>query len=784
MKKKSFVTLFTVLTVCVFLVVGLLFLVLKNNFNSPEGNLQTAQTNQTASKTQNLKPNVEPLDPKKFDTEIASAQLSKSKLGFSRALFNDDNTINAIAYQDLIGIQKQTLGIEKLNVIESKPLQLLDLGDINDNFLREKEENLSVVKDGYLVKKNSARNFEIYNIEEEKLISTIPSGIKTTDQSDSESNNLQTYRELLSSYDFNFKTNLAAIQVDNQIKIYDLKSAKLRSTLEITKLEPSRFLDKLIADKNEEGFAFMFAYIGGFDVRMSISPKGDKLAVMRQELDLGALGGTDSIFKTTTVVDIYDLNTGNVDNIFTKTTSNEQPSDDNDKATMGIIEFSQDSESVFFTLPQRDVAMYNFASKTLKEFDNQQILITAIAVDKNSNILAAGNANGFINIWDINQNKSVSSFKAHNGYIAKLDFADDSTSLLSLGDYDHKLSLWGHKQIQDATNELITPLFNLSTTDVQMDGLATDDFVISKDGRYLYTINYEQEVQKWDLETRKKIWSQKNYKNDVIALSNDGSRLLILGLGDQITANKITSLNTLSGQIILTKDLCKQTSRDYVIAMNPNENTFVINCEIALVVYDVNTLEQTDAEVVATGERNTLGFSPDGKYFISDIEGNYFDDGEDNFNDINIMEIYDSDFKLIKEIKQGDYNPKGDFDATFLVASSISFSPNNNLIAAYSQTARESISLFDYTTYQKVANFILPYSTYIKSVAFHPNNILLAIGDTNGRINIWNIRLESIVQTLSYPGEIKKVLFSPDGSKLVVAGESGLVKVFEVRAGN
>lgn len=765
MKKKSFVVLFSALACCIFLVVGLLFFVLRNNFQPIEKPDSTTQNDKVGQKTPELVKSFAVTDSSQFESEIASIQLAKyGQIGFSNATFKDKNTIEAIAYQEIGGMQKISLDAEKLNVITKNPFELLNLDGIREEnksfLLREQKVNVSSIDGEYLIMRDSDRNFEIYSIADQSLVSKIPSDIKVVDQKDKTEFNLQYYRGLLSSSAFNVKSNIAAVQTENQIKIYDLQSAQLKSTLNITKLQPSKVLEKLLADKNQDGFAYTFAFVGGFDTKMAFSPDGSKLAVMRQQLDLES---TDNSFTTSTVVDIYDLNNKKKETIYDNSTSR-QPQSDSDKATNGIIKFDKSGANVIFSLPQRDVAIYNFTSKTLVQYTGSQTLITAIAVNDNSNILAIGDVSGYINVWDIDRQKLLKSFKAHNNNIALLEFAKDSKSLLSLGAFDQKLSLWGRKQEQKPSQNIINPLFDIQTSDVQNPNVFTDDFVFSKDSKKLYTTNYQQEVQMWDLETQKKIWSQKNSENTDIGLSDDGSRLVVVGPNDGAT-----TLNAVTGQVIMTKGLCPQRHQR-VIAMNPNSDSFVINCEVGLIVYDIDTLEQIN--IITLGARRGFGFSKDGKYFIS----------AGDFESDNIMEIYDSNFKLIKDIQKQDYNPASLVVDTFLIADSISFSPDNSTIAAYSP--REFLSLFDYTTYEKKANLVLPDSADINSVAFHPNNIHVVTGDRNGGINIWNIRSGSILQTVLYPGEIKKVLFSPDGTKMIVAGESGLVKVFDVNAGN
>lgn len=75
----------------------------------------------------------------------------------------------------------------------------------------------------------------------------------------------------------------------------------------------------------------------------------------------------------------------------------------------------------------------------------------------------------------------------------------------------------------------------------------------------------------------------------------------------------------------------------------------------------------------------------------------------------------------------------------------------------------------------------LDHGSGVYTVAFSPNNALLASGAADGTVKIWRMRKGQLLNTLPHDGWIKKVVFSPDGTRLAAAsGGSGTIKIWAV----
>ena len=74
-----------------------------------------------------------------------------------------------------------------------------------------------------------------------------------------------------------------------------------------------------------------------------------------------------------------------------------------------------------------------------------------------------------------------------------------------------------------------------------------------------------------------------------------------------------------------------------------------------------------------------------------------------------------------------------------------------------------------------------PNST-IQSIAFSPDERLLASGDSNGRVCLWNTDTGSLVTTLvALPVWVMSLGFSADSNRLAVGGGNGLIRIWDIR---
>ncbi len=104
------------------------------------------------------------------------------------------------------------------------------------------------------------------------------------------------------------------------------------------------------------------------------------------------------------------------------------------------------------------------------------------------------------------------------------------------------------------------------------------------------------------------------------------------------------------------------------------------------------------------------------------------------------------------------------------------FSPDNKLIA----TAGVDVKLWDVSSLTEIGT--LEHGGWVLAIAFSSDGKLLATGDENGQVNVWDIQTRKIVAQLQGDSEyIAAVKFSADNRILAGAGYERKIKLWEVQ---
>jgi WD40 repeat protein len=104
------------------------------------------------------------------------------------------------------------------------------------------------------------------------------------------------------------------------------------------------------------------------------------------------------------------------------------------------------------------------------------------------------------------------------------------------------------------------------------------------------------------------------------------------------------------------------------------------------------------------------------------------------------------------------------------LARGLAFTPDGAVLASAGGNGDDfAIHLWD-TVNGTALGTIDGHTGIIWDLAFSPNGSLLATVSSDGTAKIWDWRNESLVTTLTFPGQAVRVRFSPDGQRLAVGG--------------
>ena len=125
-------------------------------------------------------------------------------------------------------------------------------------------------------------------------------------------------------------------------------------------------------------------------------------------------------------------------------------------------------------------------------------------------------------------------------------------------------------------------------------------------------------------------------------------------------------------------------------------------------------------------------------------------------------------------------NPATLVDPASKGVESVAFSPDGKILAAGDFDGR--VYLWNVASGGPTATLADPGSKGVGSVAFSPDGNILAAGDFNGRVYLWNAASGRLVATLADPDSdgVDSVAFSPDGQALAVGDENGNTYLWNV----
>ncbi|MDF5706737.1 MAG: NB-ARC domain-containing protein [Nostoc sp. S4] len=407
----------------------------------------------------------------------------------------------------------------------------------------------------------------------------------------------------------------------------------------------------------------------------------------------------------------------------------------------------------------------------------------SVAFSPDGKLIATGDTNGEIHLYQVTNGEQLLTCKGHNGWIWSVTFSPDGQIVASSCN-DQTIKLW-----DASTGQCLQTLKGYSN------GFGLVGFNL--DGRIIASGSEDQTVKLWDVSTGKYLSILEGHSNRVssVAFSPKDDRILASSSDDQTV--RLWDIST--GRCI--KILQGHTGWVWSVAFSPDGHTLASSShDKTLKLWDVRTGACLQTLVGHLNWVHSVAFSPDGQTVASGSEdqtvrlwdvstGQCFKKlqghgcrvwsvafSPDNctaasVNDDQMVKLWDISTGRCLKTLQGYSNR----------IWSVAFNSDGHMLASGSND--RIVKLWNANTGQ-CCKSLLGHKSRVTSVAFSPNSYILASGSEDQTVKLWDANTGKCLKTLrEHRNRITSVSFSPQGTILASSGDDQTVKLWNVNTG-
>jgi WD40 repeat protein/serine/threonine protein kinase len=364
--------------------------------------------------------------------------------------------------------------------------------------------------------------------------------------------------------------------------------------------------------------------------------------------------------------------------------------------------------------------------------------VSTCAVSADGGWLAAGGADGTVQIWSLSTRRRRWSLKLHRGRVRGIAFSPDGEGLASVGS-DGKLQIWKFRER--------TGIRSIAAHDSDVSNVA-----YSSDGKFLATASKDYTVKVWQADSGKQIHAFRGHNGFVQCALFVPHRPWVVSVGDDGTL-RLWDITGRQEKRILAEGLgrlmCLAVSADGALIAAGGLDGHVK-------VWRLVSQELVLDKVWPHDQIRSVSFSPDGARLIGGIS-----DGTARIWDLKSHE---------QLLLLGHKNQ----------VLSAMYSPDGRTVVTATQ---DSIKIWDANRSQEVTP-CMAHLGEVQSVAYSPDGQWLASGSSDHTVIVWDVERGEPYRTLSgHGGTVFGVSFAPDGKRLASASEDETVKIWSVESG-
>jgi WD40 repeat protein len=448
--------------------------------------------------------------------------------------------------------------------------------------------------------------------------------------------------------------------------------------------------------------------------------------------------------------------------------------------------------------------------------------IISVAFSSDGKLLATGDSNGEIQLWQIPGLNKIYTCRGQAGWLWHVVFSPDSQILASCG-HDSTVQLWNAatgefirilqhssmvfctafspsgKLLVSCVENALIKLWDVATGKILKILPGHENCVwavaFSPDGKTIASGGEDKTIKLWDTTTGEclQTWQEHTGWVKSVRFSSDGTTL-ISGSFD----HTVRIWDVASGACL--KILHEHSEPVVQVDISPDGQTIAsASYDSTIRLWEVSTGQCCRIIQGHTNRVWSVAFSPDGKTIASgddDRSAKLWDitTGEcsktiQGYSNIVYRIAFESDKQMLasanedQTVKLWDIHTgqhrilRGHKNRVFDVA----FHPNSSILA--SASGDRTVKIWDCHT-GNCLNTFAGHQSWVVSVAFSPDGQILASSSYDHTIMLWHVKTGECLQVLrGHTSYVLSTAFSPDGQLLVSGSYGQTLKLWEVGTG-
>ncbi|MBD2100197.1 NB-ARC domain-containing protein [Leptolyngbya sp. FACHB-261] len=408
--------------------------------------------------------------------------------------------------------------------------------------------------------------------------------------------------------------------------------------------------------------------------------------------------------------------------------------------------------------------------------------VFGIAFSPDGELLATGDAEGGVRVWQVATGKPLSTFGEHTGWVWSVAFSPDGRLLASCGEdqtvrlwdvssgqclqtlHGHQSSVWSvafspdGRTLASGSDECSVSLWQVSSgrclRTLQGHTGRVLSVAFSPDGQTLASGSDEPSVKLWEVSSGRCLNTLEGHTDRIwsVTFSPDGSTLASGSADDTIRLWEVTTgqcLGTLEGHTDRVRSVAFH-AEGHILASSSDDQ--------AIKLWEVSTGECFSTLRGHTDPVFSVAFNVDGSTLASGSSDQ-------------TARLWDFDSGRCLRTLRGYTNS----------VYSVVFHPEGDRLA--SGSTDQTVRLWEVGTGQCLKT-LEGHNGWVLCVAFHPEGHLLASSSADQTIRLWDVSSGRCLHTLDgHSGWIQSVRFSPDGHLLVSGGDDQTLRLWDVSSG-